>query len=141
MKTAIRQCTAILLLLCTLLAAVSCTQVEKSGAWESATHLSDKTFGNGAKTVTVEVVAEEQTVTFTIKTDKEFLGDALAEHELITGEEGQYGLYITSVNGMAIAEGEQAYWALYKDGAYSMTGVDLTPIANGECYELVKESY
>ena len=38
-------------------------------------------------------------------------------------------------------DGEQAYWALYKDGAYSMTGVDTTPIADGEHYELVKESY
>ena len=140
MKTA-KKLTLILLALSLLLCFVACASVEKTGIWESATHRSDKEFGNGAKTVYVTVKAENQALTFTVKTDKDFLGEALTEHELITGEEGQYGLYITSVNGMAIAEGEQAYWALYKDGAYSFTGVDTTPIANGECYELVKESY
>ena len=140
MKTA-KKLTLVLLALSMLLCFVACADVEKTGIWESATHRSDKEFGSGAKTVYVTVKAEDQSIVFTVKTDKEFLGDALAEHELITGEEGQYGLYITSVNGMAIAEGEQAYWALYKDGAYSMTGVDTTPIADGEHYELVKESY
>ena len=136
-----KKLTLILLALSMLFCFVACADVEKTGAWESATYLSDKEFGDGAKTVYVTVKAEEQSFTFTVKTAKEYVGDALSEHELITGEEGQYGLYIISVNGMAIAEGEKAYWALYKDGAYSMTGVDLTPIASGECYELVKASY
>lgn len=136
-----KKLTLILLALSMLLCFVACADVEKTGIWESATHRSDKAFGNGAKTVSVTVKAEDQSVVFTVKTDKEYLGEALSEHELITGEDGQYGLYITSVNGMAIAEGEQAYWALYKDGAYSMTGVDTTPIADGESYELVKEAY
>ena len=140
MKTA-RKITLILLALSMLFALVACAGVPKTGAWESATYRSDKEFGDGAKTVYVAVKAEDQSVTFTVRTDKEFLGEALTEHELITGEDGQYGLYITAVNGMAIADGEQAYWALYKDGAYSMTGVDTTPIADGEHYELVKESY
>ena len=140
MKT-VSKVTLILLAVSMLFCLVACADVEKTGAWESATYRSDKEFGSGAKTVYVTVKAEEQSIVFTVKTDKEYLGEALSEHELITGEEGQYGLYITAVNGMAIAEGEKAYWALYKDGAYSMTGVDTTPIASGECYELVKESY
>ena len=137
----VKKLTLILLALSMLFCFVACADVEKTGAWESATYRSDKEFGSGAKTVYVTVKAEEQSIVFTVKTDKEYLGEALSEHELITGEEGQYGLYITAVNGMAIAEGEKAYWALYKDGAYSMTGVDTTPIASGECYELVKEGY
>ena len=140
MKTT-KKLTLILLALSMLLCFVACADVEKTGIWENATYRSDKEFGDGAKTVSVTVKAEDQSVTFTVKTDKEYLGEALSEHELITGKDGQYGLYITSVNGMAIAEGEQAYWALYKDGAYSMTGVDTTPIVSGERYELVKESY
>lgn len=140
MKTA-RKLTLILLALSMLFCFVACADVEKIGIWENATYRSDKEFGKGEKTVYVEVKAEEQSITFTVKTDKEFLGEALTEHELITGKEGQYGLYITAVNGMAIAEGEKTYWALYKDGVYSMTGVDTTPIANGEHYELVKEGY
>ena len=140
MKT-VSKLTLILLVLSMLFCFVACADVEKFGIWESATYRSDKEFGKGEKTVSVTVKAEDQSVVFTVKTDKQYLGEALIEHELITGEDGQYGLYITAVNGMAIAEGEKAYWALYKDGAYSMTGVDTTPIADGEHYELVKESY
>ena len=140
MKT-VSKLTLILLVLSMLFCFVACADAEKVGIWESATYRSDKEFGKGEKTVSVTVKAEDQSVVFTVKTDKQYLGEALIEHELITGEEGPYGLYITAVNGMAIAEDEQAYWALYKDGAYSMTGVDTTPIANGESYELVKESY
>ena len=140
MKT-VNKITLILLALSMLLCLVACADVEKTGIWESATHRSDKEFGSGAKVVYVTVKAEDQAITFTVKTDKEFLGEALIEHELITGEEGQYGLYITSVNGMAIADGEQAFWAIYKDGVPSMTGISSISIANGECYELVKESY
>ena len=79
--------TLFLLAVLTLLCLASCADVEATGAWESATYTSDKTFGNGGKTVTVEVKAEEQSVTFTLKTDAETLGDALLEHGLIAGEE------------------------------------------------------
>jgi len=131
----------ICLALLTVVSLVACADVEKSGSWESATYLSDKSFGNGAKTIEVEVKADQQSLTFTIKTDKAFLGEALAEHDLIEGKEGAYGIFITSVNGITVSEADRTYWALYKDGAYSMTGVDTTPIADGEHYELVKESY
>ena len=140
----IKKITAVLLLLLTfamLFSFTACADVEKTGIWENATYQSEKTFGSGAKTVQIEIKAEGQSLTLTVKTDKEFLGEALTEHNLLAGEDGPYGLYITAVNGMAIAEGEKAYWALYKDGAYSMTGVDTTPIADGEHYELVKEAY
>ena len=114
--------------------------VEDSGAWENATYLNDKEFGNGKTTVQVEVKAEGQSVTFTIHTDKNILGDALTEHELIAGEEGQYGLYIKLVNGIeADYDKDQTYWAFYKNGEYMMSGVDTTEISDGEHYELVKE--
>ncbi|MBE6702910.1 MAG: DUF4430 domain-containing protein [Ruminococcaceae bacterium] len=134
----------ILFICLALLLAVSlfaCTDAKKSGSWESATHLANKSFGNGSKTVQVEVKADDRSVTFTIKTDKAFLGEALTEHSLIEGEEGPYGLFITAVNGIRVSDADHTYWALYKDGTYSMTGVDTTPIADGEHYELVKEGY
>ena len=49
----------------------------------------DKNFGSGSKTVVVEVKAEGQLVTFTVKTDKESVGAALMEHKIIEGEEGR----------------------------------------------------
>lgn len=106
--------------------------------WENAVYKNDKTFGNGSKTVKVEVKAGEKAITFTLKTDKETLGDALLEHNLIAGDESEYGLYLKTVNGItADYDVDKSYWAFYKNGEYMMTGVDGTTIADGEHYELV----
>ena len=114
--------------------------VAKEGLWENATYRKDTTFGKGAITVQVEVKAGDESVTFTINTDKKTLGDSLLEHELVAGEEGQYGLYIKSVNGItADYDVDKSYWGFYKNGEYMMTGVDTTEIADGEHYELVYE--
>ena len=60
------------------------------------------------------------------------------EHELISGEESQYGLYIKSVNGIvADYDVDASYWAFYVDGEYAMSGVDTTEIAEGKVYQLV----
>ena len=121
-----------------LLCLVSCNTVDAEGLWENATHRRDMTFGDGKTTVQVEVKVEEQSVTFTINTDKETLGDALIEHGLIEGDEGPYGLYVKKVNGItADFDVDQSYWALYKNGEMSLTGVDTTKIADGEHYEIV----
>lgn len=130
----------LVLALCLLaLTFVACAKkVEKTGAWEKATYLKDTTFGKGAKTLKVVVKADDQSVTFTIKTDAETVGAALLEHKLIAGEDSQYGLYVKTVNGMlADYDVDQTYWAFYKDGEYMMTGVDATAFADGDQYELV----
>lgn len=130
--------TLVAVLVCTLLA--SCNTAEKTGAWENATYRRDMEFGDGAKTVEVEVKAEDQSVTFTIRTDKETLGAALLEHELILGEDGPYGLYVTLVNGIEADYGKDGtYWALYRSGELMPVGVDGAVIADGEHYELVKQ--
>ena len=125
-------------LLILMLCLTACSTVDAEGLWENATYRRDKTFGNGEKTVTVEVKAGDDSVTFTIKTDKDTLGEALLEHGLIDGDQGAFGLYVKSVNGIvADYDIDKSYWSLYKDGEYSMTGVDTTKIADGEHYELV----
>ena len=135
MKKTLSLVLAVLMLICI----VSCNTVEKIGAWENATYRKDMEFGKGETTVQVEVKAEEQSVTFTINTDKKTLGEALIEHGLISGENGQFGLYVKLVNGIeADYDKDQTYWALYKNGEYMMSGVDTTEIADGEHYELVK---
>ena len=114
--------------------------VEKTGAWENATYRKDVEFGKGANTVQVEVKAEGESITVTLHTDKETLGDALMEYDLLKGEEGAYGLYVKFVNGIeADYDKDQTYWAFYKNGEYMMTGVDTTVISDGEHYELSKE--
>lgn len=139
MKKTITSVTSIVLTLVFIFALVSCgNSVDKTGLWEKATYLKDTEFGQGKTTVKVEVKVEDQSVTFTIKTDKKTLGDALLEHDLIAGEESAYGLYVKVVNGItADYDVDQSYWGFYKNGEYMMTGVDATEIANGEHYELV----
>lgn len=111
--------------------------IAPEGLWANATYLEDTSFGEGAKTVSVKVVVEGKSVTFTIKTDAETLGEALLAHNLIAGDEGQYGLYVKVVNGItADYDVDRSYWGFSKNGEYMMTGVDGTAIADGEAYEL-----
>ena len=117
----------------------SCSEpIESDELWKDATYTENKSFGEGAKTITVNVVAGEKQVVFTIKTDAETLGDALLAHSLIEGSEGQYGLYVEKVNGIkADYNANQSYWSLKKGDTALMTGVDGTAISDGEEYSLV----
>ena len=110
--------------------------IAPEGLWASATYLKDTTFGEGAKTVTVKVIADGKSVAFTIKTDAKTLGEALIAHDLIAGDQGDFGLYIKFVNGIrADYDLDKRYWNFTKNGEYMMTGADMTEIADGEAYE------
>ncbi|MBE5866817.1 MAG: DUF4430 domain-containing protein [Lachnospiraceae bacterium] len=93
------------------------------------------------KTFTFTVVDGEGNETvFDIESDKETVGEALLEQGLIEGEEGQYGLYVKTVNGIiADYETTGTYWAFYINGEYGTTGVDMTPITEGENYSFKVE--
>lgn len=96
----------------------------------------------GSKTLTIEVSAPDYSKTHEIKTDAEFLGEALKEEGIIAGEEGQYGLFITSVDSIKADDSKQQWWCITKGGADVMTGADSTPIADGDTFELtLKEGY
>lgn len=131
--------------LCAVLAVIICVCAVSCGKapatedlWSEAVYMADTAFGEGDKTVYVEVRAGEKSVTFTVNADEKILGDALLEHGLIDGEQGLYGLYIKKVNGItADYDVDQSYWAFTKGGEYMMTGVDGTEFADGEHYELV----
>ena len=92
------------------------------------------------KTITVEVVDDKGEKTeFVIKTDRETLADALLDEKLVEGTTSEeYGLMIDTVNGLrADYTLDGAYWAMYQDGEYMMTGASQTIIADGDHYELV----
>lgn len=126
-----------LLTVVVVLSSVGCNRVEKTGVWEEATYLSDKEFGEGSKTLVVEVKAEDQSIKFTVHTDKSTVGEALQEFDLIDGEESEFGLYVKSVNGItADFDVDQTYWAFYIDGEMAMTGVDSTEINEETAYKL-----
>ena len=77
---------------------------------------------------------------FDIHTDKTTVGDALLELNLIAGEEGAYGLYVKTVNGItADYDVDQTYWAFYVNGDYATAGVDATDIEAGATYSFKVE--
>jgi hypothetical protein len=138
MKKTFKSSISLILAIVLVLSFVACNKVDAAGLWENATYLNDTELGDGDKTLTVEVKVEEQSVVFTIHTDKKTVGDALIEHDLITGDEGAYGLYVKVVNGMtADYDIDQSYWAFYINGDIAMTGVDGTDITEGTAYQLV----
>ena len=91
----------------------------------------------GVKTITVQIIVDGQdTVTKSITTDAEYLRGALEEEDLIAGEESQYGLFVKTVNGITVDDAKQQWWCFTKDGADLFTGVDTTPIADGDTFEI-----
>ena len=77
---------------------------------------------------------------FEINTDKDIVGDALQELDLISGDEDDYGLYVKVVNGIeADFDKDGTYWAFYINGEYAMSGIDSTKIEPGATYTLKVE--
>ena len=138
MKAIIKSTACVILSIVFVFCLISCNTVEKAGVWENATYRKDTELGSGAKTLKVEVKAEEQTVTFTVKTDKATVGEALMENGLIDGENGPYGIYVKSVIGLTLDyETDGMYWAFYIGEELSPTGADMTEIADGQVYRFV----
>lgn len=84
--------------------------------------------------------ADGNTIKITVKTDETTVGAALVKLGVIAGEDSEYGLYIKTVNNITLDYNvDGLYWAFYIDGAYALTGVDMTDIAEGVQYELRAE--
>ena len=98
--------------------------------------------GEGSKSFRLTIVDKEGAEhLYEIHTDEEMVGYALVANELIEGEEGPYGMYIKSVLGQVLDyETDGMYWSFYVNGEYGLTGVDQTPIAEGEHYMLKAEA-
>lgn len=138
MKRIVISALSVILAVSMLLCLAACAEQEGSGdLWDSAVYLEDTELGTGAKTVTVEVKVEDHSVTFTVYTDKDTVGAALLEHELIDGDEGAYGMYVKKVNGiLADYDVNKSFWAFYINGEYAMTGIDATDIDADALYQL-----
>ncbi|MCM1136337.1 MAG: DUF4430 domain-containing protein [Clostridium sp.] len=103
---------------------------------ESAGSAEKNVLGEGSREFLFTVAdMDGNETTFEIHTDKETVGEALQELGLIDGDESQYGLYVKVVNGVtADFDTDGVYWAFYINGEYAASGVDSTPIADGESY-------
>ena len=91
----------------------------------------------GAKTITIDVIHKDTSQkTFKYHTDREYLGEVLTDEGLVSGEEGAYGMFITTVDGETIDNANQEWWCITKNQEMLNTSADQTPIADGEKYEL-----
>lgn len=92
--------------------------------------------GEGSRVFSLTVTDREGNETeFEIHTDRETVGEALLELGLIDGSVGEYGLYVTTVNGITIDyDTDGAYWAFYINDEYATTGVDSTVITDNDRY-------
>lgn len=132
------------MLLCMMLAmAMAITAVGCGSKTESvdAAMAQEIILGEGSVKFTFIVVdADGNETNFVVSTDKETVGDALLELNLIEGDDSEYGLYVKTVNGItADYDTDGTYWAFYVNGEYASTGVDSTPVNEGDTYEFKVE--
>jgi len=95
----------------------------------------------GSKSFTFEVVDPDgKSESFDIKSDAKTVGEALMAEGLVEGEDGPYGLYVKTVNGITLDyETHGMYWAFYVNGEYGMSGCELTDIEEGSTYAFKAE--
>lgn len=113
-----------------------CGSKEKNVSTETTVYEDGAVIGEGDTVFEFSVIntAGEESV-FEVHTNKETVGDALLENGVIAGEDGDYGLYVKTVNGETVDfEEDGKYWAFYINGEYGMTGVDATTITEWDSY-------
>lgn len=97
--------------------------------------------GQGANSFSFTVTDEQgKSSYFKIHTDCKTVGEALLELDLISGEQGDYGLYVKTVNGKTFDyDKDGKYWSFYVNGKYATSGVDLTKIDTNSTYSFKVE--
>ncbi len=126
-----------LLLSLMLCAAIALTGCSDNSSSELPSQPSAATvMGEGQTVFPFTVIdADGKERAYEIHTDKPTVGEALLELGLIQGEEGPYGLYVKTVDGIALDfDSDGMYWAFYVNGEYAMSGVDQTEIEADTTY-------
>ena len=100
----------------------------------------------GKKAITLEVEIDGKTSTYSLKTDGEYVIDALNELNGKDGfsfdaEDGAYGKFVNEVNGRKADDGAHEYYALYINGNYASFGVSEQVIGDGDVIKLVLEKW
>lgn len=92
--------------------------------------------GEGKTQFSFTVVHKDGTEkVYSIKTDEQTVGAALVKEGLISGDEGQYGLYVKTVDGETVDyDTDKMFWAFYINDKMASAGVDQAKITAGESY-------
>ena len=116
----------------------ACTKEEQSAPAQTSAAQSSAPaeLGEGQNSFDFTVTDKDGNSTaYIIRTDKTIVGEALQELGLISGDEGEFGLYVKTVNGItADYDIDGTYWAFYINDEYAVTGVDATEITAGDVY-------
>ncbi len=146
MKKNILRSAAIILILFSVICIVSCNNMDlnelfnnnadhdqSTTLWENAIYDSDAAVGKGSKAFTCDIEAGDKKITISVKTDKDTLGAALYEYDLINDDS-----FFDTLNGIkADWNKDNAYWAFYVNGSYALKGVNDTKITGGEHFRFV----
>jgi len=95
--------------------------------------------GQGETTFQFVATGPDGTVTiWDVLTDEATVGAALLVVGLIAGDESEWGLMVTEVNGVvADWDANGTFWAFYVDGEFATAGADATYIEPGVIYAFV----
>lgn len=122
-----------------VIALTGCGGNGENGAAEAPQGYAVTEIGQGATVFRFEVTCGEESFTvWNVQTDEETVGAALLAVGLVDGEDGQFGLFVTSVNGIeADFDADGTWWAFYIDGEMAMTGVGATYVEDGATYAFI----
>lgn len=99
-------------------------------------HFKPKTTEGSKKVVIEIVIPDQESKELTLKTDAKYLRQVLEDNSIVKGTEDVYGLFITEVDGRSADTTKQEWWCITKDGATVNTGVDATPVIDGDHFEI-----
>ncbi len=97
--------------------------------------------GVGETVFTFTVEYGGTTTVYEVSTDEATVGQTLQNLGLIEGEEGPFGLYVKTVDGITLDYTKDGkYWSFYVNGAYATGGVDTTAVQAGAAYTFKAEA-
>ncbi len=127
---------SIFLSLLFILSLASCKdKMDTEALWANASYTEDTTVGEGTKTVMFKIECGDKSVTVTLKTDKNTLGDAMYAAGLINDAS-----FFNVLNGIEASwEKDNAYWAFYYGQSETVAnhGVNDAKINGGESFRFV----
>lgn len=87
----------------------------------------------GGKEIAINVTHSDGSVkSFEISTDAAYLYEAQEPEGILQGEDSEYGLFVTAVDGEAADESAGEYWMYDVNGEPAQYGVESQPVADGD---------